>query len=200
MSPKQNGFTLLEMVIVIALSAIVIIYLAQLQKMTGRVSIALKTVENDWNAQQFIRKQIWHIKSLPFNEQLKFTGEADQFQFITRYSAQHGNHGPYILANYQYHSGKQRLQYQEAELSNYWHPQHSINQQQTLELTALQQIKKLQIYYQDSLQNWIQQWHEDTPPTLIKISYNKGGQAQSLILETQVLSYSMHSGYLPASP
>jgi len=200
MSKHQAGFTLLEMVVVIALSAIIIIYLAQLQRMTGRISVALKTIDNDWNAQQFIRKQLWHSQQIPLNTEPPFIGDEIKFEFITRYSAKQGNYGPYVQASYQYNEQQQQIEYQEKQLTNYWHKPASTTQYQTQKLTAIKQVDNLKIKYQDKEQNWITQWNKPPPPKLVQITYTKGGQNQQFIIETQALSFSMHSGYLQASP
>jgi len=200
MNKPQTGFTLLEMVVVIALSAIIIIYLAQLQRMTGRISVALKTIDNDWNAQQFIRKQLWHSQQIPLNTEPSFFGEETRFDFITRYSAKQGSYGPYVLASYQYDEQQQQLKYQEKQLANYWLEKSTTTQYQTQELTAIKQVDNLKIKYQDKEQNWTTQWNKKEAPKLVQITYTKGGQNQQFIIETQVLSFSMHSGYSQASP
>ena len=200
-----KGFTLLELLVAIVLTAAIVIYLTQLYKMTGHTVTALKSVGSDWNAEQFIRQQLWY-ELAEFNGELRqFKGEPDRLQFATRYSAAQGDSGTYVKAVYRYNSATETLQYQEQPYLEWW----TSSGRQTIKtqalpsniqpMTVFKQIKNLQFSYSyrdaNGLIQWKETWDTPEPPALIRLRYLRGGKLQTFIFDHQVLSFSTASGF-----
>ncbi len=215
MSPHQQnrstattskGFTLLELLVALVLTSIIVIYLTQLYKMTGHAATTIKSAGSDWNAEHFIRQQLW--QQLPeFNTALlQFKGEKNSLQFASRYSAAYGDSGSYVKAVYRYDSNKQTLTYEEQPYVNWWTTEgrekiksHSQRQQQNQIQTVFKQVSNLQFSYSyrgtDGTIKWKEMWDNPKLPELIKLDYRRGGQLQTLIFDHRVSSFSTVSGF-----
>lgn len=203
-SAAAKGFTLIELLIALVLTSVIVIFLTELYKMTGQTATALKSTGSDWNAEHFIRQQLW-LQITEFNTDLKqFKGEKTRLQFASRYSAAEGDRGSYVKVIYRYDSSKQTLEYEEQPYFNWWTEAGRDNikkntQQQTPSKTIFKQISDLHFSYSNPGENgiikWEDTWNNSALPKLIRIDYRRGIQSQTLIFDHQVLSFSIASGF-----
>ena len=98
---RERGFSLLELVVVVTISAGLIILLSLLYRNIRFTGEALKSVETDWTAELFMRKQLLY-RDERFDAFGLFQGEPDAVRFVTRFSARYGNAGPPVYVRYRY--------------------------------------------------------------------------------------------------
>jgi prepilin-type N-terminal cleavage/methylation domain-containing protein len=117
---RNNGFTLIETLIAVAIGSFVIAVAVSLQRTVVRAGESLSSGETDWTAEQFVRRQFWESdETLAQKFSLK-DGDTDHFSFVTHRSARFGMNGAPVLATYYYDQRDRVLRYRETTLPNFW--------------------------------------------------------------------------------
>ena len=116
---KARGFTLLELLVVVAVSAALIALLGLVYRQVQRTGQGLGAAESDWQVQVFLRRQIAardeRFDPLALNE-----GDTTSLRLVSRYSAAHAMAGPPVLAHYLFLPNQERLVYRETPLPPWW--------------------------------------------------------------------------------
>jgi len=189
---KIAGFTLLELIISIALFAIIVLIIA------GAVNLGYRSFssgEKKMNAVERLRSSLTIIDAqiqsgVPLTleddgvKQYYFMGEQDSLKFSTNYSIWGGQRG-YVIVNYRVDAdvrGKRTLFASEYKVG-------MDNQKETKLLEGLDEIT-FDYFKQDATEEegeWVSQWvDEEMMPTRIRINLVKGGNSLSYIMPVRV--------------
>lgn len=115
---RIRGFTLLELIVAMALSTLVVGLAVGLYATVQRAGGSIVSAQRDWVALQFLRTQLAH-QDRTLNKTLGLVRmERDRLAFVTRKSAQFGIDGPPVLALYRLDGGQ--LAYREVALPAWW--------------------------------------------------------------------------------
>ena len=200
-----GGFTLVELLVVILIATTLVVFLTALYRMVGRTAVGLSKMGDEWTASQFMRRQylLLHPATLDFG---LFRGNETELAFVSYVSARHGETGPPVLVRYRYEPDRGRLLYEEADLPPWWQDNAPSLNEQLFALigdwwqdTVYVQIDSLRFGYAAPAltgNQWQTRWDQsNSEPQLVRIELTRLGTRRSLVLETGVLSSSMHSGY-----
>jgi len=203
--PRARGFTLLELLVVVSVSIVLVAMLAGLYRMVGRTAVTLANAKGEWGAEQFLRRQylVVHPATLALD---LFRGHKDALGFVSYRSARHGENGPPVLVRYEYEPSRKRLVYRERDLPPWWGEDARLSLRQRLDApdawwedTAFYQVDGVDFRYLDSITNtlrWREQWEDKTSlPPVIQLDITRLGERKAVVLETEVLSFFMPSGY-----
>jgi prepilin-type N-terminal cleavage/methylation domain-containing protein len=202
---RARGFTLLELLVVVLIAVGLIFFLSALYQTVGRTMVMLDNVENEWRAEQFIRRQylLAHRASVDFD---LFEAAGDTLSFVSYKSARHGEHGPPTLVRYRFAPEEARLVYQERSLPAWWQRSSSLNFSALLsepdgwwEETALHQVGSVSFSYLapgiDS-DRWREIWdNRKALPQLVRVRIERARESRDVVLETGVLSFFTPSGF-----
>jgi len=202
MKSDHSGFTLLELLIVITISAALVILLGQLYRLVGKTSFSLFSANDDWVFEQFLRKQLWFSDQRFFKLGLR-KYQAQEIIFASRLSARYGQDGPPVLVRYRYEPSSNALLYTEVTIPPWWAEQYKSlslyslfhGRQERFQETALSHLDNFSFSFFDG-QQWHDKWLIDTaPPNLIKLRFQRTGDTQEMLLETRALFFSTPSGF-----
>jgi len=116
---SSSGFTLLELLVVVVLSAALVALLGLVYRQVQQAGEALTSVESDWQVQMFLRRQLV-ARDERFDALALTTGESTRLRLVTRYSAAYAMAGPPVLAHYEFEPNQERLVYRETPLPPWW--------------------------------------------------------------------------------
>jgi prepilin-type N-terminal cleavage/methylation domain-containing protein len=186
------GFTLLELIISIALFSIIVLIIAGAANLGYR---SFSSGEKRLNAIERLRASLTIIDAqiqsgVPLTledggvKQYYFMGEQDSLKFSTNYSIWGGQRG-YVIVNYRVDAdgrGKRTLFASEYRVG-------MDNQKETKLLEGLDEIT-FDYFKQDATEEegeWVSQWvDEEMMPTRIRINLVKGGNSLSYIMPVRV--------------
>lgn len=115
---RHRGFTLMEVVIAMALSALVVMMAVGLYSTVQRAGTSIVSAQRVWIAQQFLRGQLAN-QDQTLNKTFNLVRfERDRLTFVTRKSALYGHDGPPVVAFYRIDHGE--LRYREVPLPPWW--------------------------------------------------------------------------------
>lgn len=202
---RCSGFTLLELLVVVSISTLIIATLTALYRMTTRTAVTLTHSEDEWGAEQFLRRQYMLVHPATLDLGL-FEADEDSLAFVSYKSARHGENGPPVLARYRYQALENRLAYQEQDLPAWWETRGADLARRLLEKTdggwtdiAFYQVDRAEFGFlvrTPDRVRWQRRWNDrKTLPQLIKLEMQRLGEQRVLIIENAVLFYSTPSGY-----
>lgn len=114
------GFTLLEVVIALAIFGGVVATAVAVQDTVVRTGVRLSAGGREWTAEQFIRDQVFQI-DFALTETLGVgTFTSRELSFVSRRSAQFGQHGPPVIVRYRFGASSGDLQYHEVLAPPAW--------------------------------------------------------------------------------
>lgn len=190
-----RGFTLVEVLVVVSVSAGLILALTLLYRTTGRAATALQTNQADWNAEQFVRAQARAIA--PQKPALElFAGRRDELMFVTFRSAAAGHDGPPVFVRYRYDPEKSRLTYQERRVPPWWHGTEpyvpsllvrEFDDGKPEPVGLFQGIEDFAFSYRGPGRDaqWQERWDDrGRLPSLVRLQFRRAGRAGEILLET----------------
>jgi prepilin-type N-terminal cleavage/methylation domain-containing protein len=92
-SVPAGGFSLLELLVVITISAAMVVFLGLLYRNVLFTGTALQAVESDWLVERFLRRQL-AFRDGRFDDLGVFYGSSVELGFVSRYSARYLASGP----------------------------------------------------------------------------------------------------------
>lgn len=202
---RSAGFSLLELLVVIAVSAVLIVLLNQIYRVVARSTTGVGSVAQAWSSEQFMRRQylLQHAATTHFN---LFEGRAGTLRFVSNKSARHGEHGAPVIVRYHFDVERNRLVVYERDLPPWWDDAAALriaraanDEQGWWQDTVLIGVAAARFSYRTTgvaQEEWQTQW--DTPGTaapLVRIELSHSGHERVIVLEAAALSFSTPSGF-----
>jgi prepilin-type N-terminal cleavage/methylation domain-containing protein len=116
---RQAGFTLIEVIVALAIGGAVIATAVALQQTVLRTGRQLESSDRTWTAEQFLRSQVGAMAAGSDGSGF-FRLRDDELILVTARSARFGYGTPAVAVRYRFEAGGQRLSYTEAPLPPAW--------------------------------------------------------------------------------
>jgi prepilin-type N-terminal cleavage/methylation domain-containing protein len=116
----RHGFTLIEILIVLSISAGLVMLMASLYRSAGQTMHSLRGISKEWNLQHQLRQQLDHLLLIPERGLVGLQGRQDTLYLTTWYSRQSGMAGKPVLARYRYNPERRSIDYAEWSLPPWW--------------------------------------------------------------------------------
>jgi len=193
--PPSRGFTLVEVLVVVSISAALILMLTLLYRTAGRATAALQTNRADWNTEQFIRSQGRTMAPQPRALEL-FVGRRHELAFVTFRSAAAGHDGPPVFVRYRYDPESGRLTYQERRVPQWWRSAEpysvilllrEFDDGKPVPIDLYRGIDELAFAYHGPAREarWQERWDERAQlPVLVRLQLRRAGRTEEILLET----------------
>lgn len=204
---NQRGFTLLEILLSVALASALIIMASNIYDTVRKVGQRALSTNKEWGTQYFLRLQFEAIDAGLNNYFSAVDARNDRLSFISRNSAQFGHNGQPVLVTYRYNSGLKIIQYHEVTIPPWWDDSQQQYTAQidswrqyggkfSMELTAFSGIDSAEFeYWEDGKKRWSNQWNDKKMmPPLARLTYHQAGQKKEIVFAPGVLSWSTASG------
>ena len=202
-----HGFTLLELLVSITISAALIVLTVQIYQTVVRAGKGMEGGQRDWVAEQFVRGQ-FRAADMEINANFGLIqAERHVFSFATRKSAQYGNEDVPIIATYRYQRINGQLSYHEVTVPPWWNenyhqPFSSVSRlrekrgEGTWDAVVFGDVESAQFsYWNPEDENWTTTWHDhENLPPLVKLEFARFNNRTELVLETTALSFSSRYG------
>lgn len=201
---RYRGFTLLELLVVVAVSTALIVLLGLVYRQVQRTGEGLGAVESDWQVQVFMRRQV-AARDDRFDPIDLTRGDGTSLQLISRYSAVHAMAGPPVLAQYLFRPNEESLLYRETPLPPWWLEGQTAEEFRTTALadatlgaqehSLLGGVVALRFEYGDgSIGGWRGNWlsfADSEPPPLVRLRFSRLGSEVEWIIPTRHLRYGL---------
>jgi prepilin-type N-terminal cleavage/methylation domain-containing protein len=200
---RTGGFTLLELLVAVAISVGVLALLAAVFRQVLYTAEGLRAVESDWQLQQFMRRQL-AARDTRFDAFELTEGDATSLRFVSRLSAANGMSGPPVYAQYHYAPNDQRLSYRERPLPPWWTADRTGTEYRNLvragaggdvrEWVLLEGLGDLNFAYREADgQGWGGEWPRDPDaiPPLVRLRFDRLGEGVEWLLPTAYMGYAM---------
>jgi prepilin-type N-terminal cleavage/methylation domain-containing protein len=206
---RARGFTLIELVISVAITTMLIALVSQIYQTVNRIGNHSIGINQDWGAMQFMRTQFDAV-DIGLNTYFQAVkGEESIFSFISKNSAQFGKAKQPVLVSYRYNGASKELSYMEIPLPPWWGENRAeyyaaqidnwrlYRDKFSYDNILLQDVDSAKFEYWDSFnKKWISSWtQKKLLPPLIRMQFTKLGTQQELVLAPGVLSLSSAYGY-----
>lgn len=121
-SGPTKGFTLIETLVVMAISVMLVMLMTGLFRTVGSALIAMGGDEEEWRLQTLLRDQLrnGHVTK---DRGDFLVGERDEIILTTWKGRRFGFDGPPVIARYRYNAQNRSIDYQEVPLPDWWSPQ-----------------------------------------------------------------------------
>ncbi len=199
-SVGQQGFTLLELIVVVVISAGLVAMLGLLFRQLIFTGEGLRSVDSDWGVQLFLRRQLL-LRDERFAALQLFTGSPDELQFVSRYSARYASSGPPVVSRIQFDPNDGVLRYTETRMPPWWSDDldafsirallDSQDQGSLFQLDLMSRLQHFELGYFDREANsWVDRWSAETGfPLLIRLRLQRLGTTMEWLISTQSLRF-----------
>jgi len=197
---RAQGFTLLELIVVVVISAGLIAMLGLLYRQLIFTGEGLRSVDSDWNVQSFLRRQLL-LRDSRFAALQLFTGTPDELRFVSRYSARFASSGPPVVAHLQFDPNDDVLRYTETIMPPWWSDDldafsirsllDSQDQGSAFQVNLMSKLQHFELGYFDREANgWVDRWTAETDfPLLIRLRLQRLGTTMEWLISTQSLRF-----------
>ena len=193
-----RGFTLIETLVVVAISAGLVALMTSLYRAVGTSALALRSGQQEWLAQRQVRSQLQHLFTLRDSPLRAVSGASSELYFLSWRSRSRGTDGEPALAYLHYDAAARELRYHELPLPAWWPPQaaeldpgrlqESVRAARGVKLmTAVDELRFLFLAEgaaDPQLEGWVDEWRAEKAPRLIQMKFNRAGRAYSIWFET----------------
>lgn len=193
----ENGFTLIEVLVVLVISVGLVVTMALLFRAVGQTTLILRGGNDEWTLQTRLREQLRHLLTLP-GEPALAAGPAEVI--FTTWKSQRDNHdGKPVIAQYRYEADQRTVYYRESDMPAWW-PQAAkfteMRQQlaQASETRLASGIDDLQFRFlapeasELSPASLQMQWQKAELPRILQLNFSRAGRPYNLYLETRGLA------------
>ncbi|MGD9650592.1 MAG: type II secretion system protein J [Dongiaceae bacterium] len=171
MAPLNKGFTLLEAVLGLAITALVLVFALSLYRGVVSSTAQLLAADEEIATEQFVRQQLSNINAPLTRKMSAFSGKRQEIKFISASTAL----GEPAHVTYRFDAGAQILHYEEAAL------QKNHGAWQTVIFSGVNAVEWK--YFDASTQQWLNEWRDPASlPTLAELRWTKKGQAEMRIV------------------
>ncbi len=200
---EEGGFSLLELLVVVAISAAMVVFLGLLYRNVLFTGSALQAVESDWLVERFLRRQL-AFRDGRFDDLGVFYGSSVELGFVSRYSARYLASGPPVYVRYRYDPNDRSVVYQELELPPWWVDDRSAISRLSLDTeidsrgwgrTIMQEVAGFDVSYLDiSSGLWLNSWLDETQvPEIVRLEYRRLVDPVQWMISTQSLHFPVAS-------
>jgi len=194
---RREGFTLIEILVVLVISVGLVITMALLFRTVARTTLILRGSNDEWGLQTQLREQLRHILVVPGEPPL--SGDRKELTFTTWKSQRDGHRGKPVIAQYRYEASERIVYYRESEMPAWWRqPPRFVEIRSQLakarETRLAAGIDDLQFQFATtdaadlkpaSLQT---SWQKVDMPRILHLSFTRAERLYSLYLETRGLA------------
>jgi prepilin-type N-terminal cleavage/methylation domain-containing protein len=208
----QAGFTLLEVLVALAISAMLIAITVQLYRTVLQAGETVKSGQSSWVAEQFLRGQAYTADSALGSHFNLVHATTESYSFVTHKSVQYGENGPPVFVTYRYDPTAGALVYDEVPMPGWWRAQpgdyrftYDDLRVATGELvwhgSLFANLTGVQFsYWDEEHKKWLSSLigSANMPPA-VKVTL-EGLTTREIVLENGVSSLSSSSGSSPPAP
>lgn len=194
---RLRGFTLIEILVVLAICVGLVALMAGLYRAVGRSALALRSGGQEWAMQRHLRDQLSHLFVVPRIAGRSLEGGAAELTVYSWQSRSAGTSGMPVLAQYRYDESTRALYYQEQALPAWW-PNADFDpsrlRYQAREVTPrklLSGVEELSFRFlpADATEMhaglWRNAWSQDGVPRLVELHFSRAGRGYTLWFETR---------------
>ncbi len=209
---RSGGFTLVEILVVVTISAGLVMLMAALYRSAGKTLHSLRGINKEWNLQHQLRQQLDRLLVQPELGLVGLQGRRDTLFLTTWYSRKAAMAGKPVLAVYRYNPIKRTIDYDEWPLPPWWEGQAPrgtlvpdlaqlvsrlapVDAEQESATLASGIVAFRLRYYSPEVANpdvraWPENWQptEPTLPSLVSIEIERADTSFDLIAKTYVLA------------
>lgn len=205
---KNAGFTLLELLISVSLTAAIVILASHLYETVNKVGNRTLSINRNWGVQQFLRQQFEAADSSLNGYFLAIHGTSDRFSYISKNSAQYGQNQRPVLVTYRFNYADRRLMYYEISVPPWWDENQERYRalidswryqsgDKSYEAPLFSNVESFELrYWEAGRRRWSEVWNnKKNMPPLVRLRVTVAGKKQELILAPGALSLSSAFGY-----
>ena len=193
----KNGFTLIEVLVVLVISVGLVITMALLFRTVAQTALLLRGSNDEWTLQNKLREQLRHLLILPGEPAL--AGDQKEIIFTTWKSQRDNHSGKPVIAQYRYEVSERVVFYREMDLPAWWAKPPKFAEirfllAQAPETRVAKGIEDLQLLYvapeatELSLANLQVSWQKPEIPRIMQLNFTRAARPYSLYLETRGLA------------
>lgn len=208
----SDGFTLLEVLISLAISALLIYFTVSLYQTVLRAGETLRAGHRAWVAEQYLRAQAYEADPELVKKFGVLRGGIKSYSFISHKSAQFGDYGPPMFVTYRYDQAKRALVYDEVPMPGWWRAQAGdfhftyddlryATGDQVWHNSLFTDLASVQFsYWDEEHDKWVEALDTTSKlPGAVRL-VTVGPLGRTIVLESGVSSLSSSSGSSPAVP
>lgn len=209
---RPGGFTLLEVLVALAISALLIFLTVSLYQTVLRAGETLRAGHRAWVAEQFLRAQAYESDPELVKRFGVMRGGIEAFSFITRKSAQFGDYGPPVFVTYRYDQATRALVYDEVPMPGWWNAKPGdfhftyddlryASGDQVWHDSLFTDLAAVRFsYWDEEHDRWVDDLNTTSKlPAAVRIA-TTGPLGRTIVLENGASSSSSSSGSSPAAP
>lgn len=198
-SSHKRGFTLIETLVVLAVSVLLVTLMTGLYRTIGKAYLALGDDSSEWQLQTLLRDQLRNGHVTARRRQF-ILGDNNELLIATWLGRINGRDGPPVLAHYRFDSARRGITYQETDLPAWWEidgdPENLsllrqryaagddsrllVNGVETLEISYIPPRKGVERHIEIRTQ-----WAENSSPTAVRFTYDRAGKTTAFWLEAK---------------
>lgn len=197
---RHQGFTLIEILVVLAISVGLVALMAGLYRTVAQSALALRSGQQEWLLQRQLREQLPRLFSVHDSPLHSINGRSTELYLASWQSRATFNEGKPVIAYYRYDETDRTLYYHEQPLPPWWANAASMYNPERLQSDLRNSapyklatgIAELEILYlpidaaDTRPERWLHEWMHEQPPKLIQLRFNKAGKNYSIWFETRV--------------
>lgn len=204
-SHPSSGFTLLEIVVALAILAATVALGLELSRSVSRTGMGILRLQGDWSAEQFLRGQLADVDAEATLRTGYFRTEPGRIVFVTKRSAQFGPGGPSFVVSYRI-GAENEISYFETMLPPQWtnDPRHRPHLDRLLS-TAGDRTWSAKFmtgvssagfrYLSPDRTRWIDRWPDQRSfPAAVRLTAAMPTGPLDLVIETRDSYFSLFSG------
>jgi prepilin-type N-terminal cleavage/methylation domain-containing protein len=190
----RRGFTLIETLVVLLISAGLIVTMALLYRTVAHAALALEGDDKDWKTHILLRQQLRYSFTLPDPGQRTLAGETTRLSFLTWYGRINQFDGRPVIANYHYDPAKRMLYYRELDLPAWWTADQSAidlpallrSVEQETPIVLLQGVGSLEMRYlpggklPENPLDGLTAWQAPSTPAALFLGYSRANRDTGL--------------------